>query len=181
MKHLNDRSASMYPSLVSGRYWGALSASYTNSGCGAGIISYVPLFVPKTTNFDRISIQSTTAAAGNIILGLYSHNVVLGRPGNLLFQSGNIPVIAGENFYTNNFTLKQGNYWTALISSIDQTVTSLGSAVPAGLCIGGLPGAGLTYQGGIGVNQAFGPLPAIATFSGLFYAATPALPLLRIA
>jgi hypothetical protein len=81
----------------------------------------VPLHVPKTTTFDRISIRITTAsAAGGLIrLGLYASDG--NKPTTLILDAGTVAADAtGTPQITISQTLSQGFVFVAAVNQVQQ-------------------------------------------------------------
>jgi hypothetical protein len=74
----------------------------------------MPIFVDKSTSFDRLAIRSSTFLGSTTVrLGIYGDSN--GYPSNLILDAGTVSVTAATTVYeiTISQTLQAGIYWLA--------------------------------------------------------------------
>lgn len=102
----------------SGEYYGPTHVTQTNLTLNKDVTYYAPIYIGKTTTFDRIacvtsSIFSGTASAR---LGIYNNNSSTGKPSTVVLDAGTVSCTAGSTTYTItiNQSLSAGWYWLAI-------------------------------------------------------------------
>ena len=92
-------------------------------------IWYWPIFVERSTTFNKIGCRVTVLAAGKVVrMGIYEADISSGRstPGALVLDAGTVAVGAvGEKAIAINETLARGHYWLALGSDGAPTLNTL--------------------------------------------------------
>jgi hypothetical protein len=105
-------------------------SSYATITATASRTNYIPIYVPYTTSFDRIAIQSSSSFIGTatVRMGIYANNNTTGQPSTLILDAGTVSVNAlGTTFQiTINQSLTAGFYWLAMNT---QTAASVNNFV----------------------------------------------------
>jgi hypothetical protein len=126
-------SASLIPMLpmVSGRYYRSYSVSTASTVQPINRTYLTLLYVPSSTNFDRIAVRTGTgwSGTGSIRLGIYADNN--GIPETLVLDAGLVSANASSTAFqiTINQTLSAGFYWLAVNTQTAPTTNNLLSAL----------------------------------------------------
>lgn len=135
----------------------SIQISATTGAMTAGRVFYAPFLLPGAT-VDRIGVDVTTGAAGNLRLGIYTNNN--GLPGQLLMGSSALDT-TNIAFVEHSFTaiqLPQDWVWAAALFEATPTVT-VGTAINGNIVGGPTP---TTLARCIQAPLAYQALPATA-------------------
>jgi hypothetical protein len=169
------------PSLiVAGSYVATSFNSTGNSGVTSNRLFYLPIYVTRTTSFDRIGINhaATTAGAGSIVrLGIYNSTNDL--PSTLVLDAGFVDLTTAAAYKEVTISPSQslgvGVYWLAAVAQ----VTSGSPTFVTGTPIMPVPSSLSTFNGAKFEAGVSGALPATATIVGTANATQPPVIFLR--
>jgi len=117
--------------IVAGEYLRSnlTSAATTTFAITLNRLYGVPILVGITQTFDRISMEVTTGAAGNIRLGLYTSHATTYLPDELVVDGGTIDAnsVAVQEV-TISESLVPGLYWGAFVSDASPTIRAFTAA-----------------------------------------------------
>lgn len=163
---------------VAGDYLGPNSSSNQNQTPNAtGDRMYVPVFVPATATFDRLSINVVTQAGttGTARLGVYTG--LTGRPTTVVLDAGTVSLIAGTGAKeaTISQSLSAGLYFLAVQFEYTGTAPVIQGIGPSQVGDGGLysaAGAGNNRNGLLqtGTSGALGTAVTMTLRSGAPFA-----------
>ena len=109
--------------LLSATYYASPSTAQTSIATTVNRLYLTPIYIPTTTTFDRIAINSGTTVTNptTVRLGIYSN--VAGVPTALVLDAGTVSVTAISSGYeiTISKSLDGGWYW---LGSVNQTAAS---------------------------------------------------------
>jgi hypothetical protein len=119
-------------SMVSTYYYTA-PASNSSVSVTEDVIYFLPLVVPETTTFDRITCRSGSTHAGTSTVRLGIYNDSSGKPNSLILDAGTVSVTASNTAYeiTINQTLSAGIYWLAFNSQTNGTTPNFRTSITA--------------------------------------------------
>jgi hypothetical protein len=153
------------PSLiVAGQYVATSAVSTGNAGLTSNRLFYAPIYITRTTSFDRIGIThaATTAGAGSVVrLGIYNSTNDL--PSTLVLDAGTIDLTTAAAYKEVTISpaqsLSVGVYWLAAVAQI----TSGSPTFATGNLIMPVPSNNNTFTGTKFEAGVTGALPATAT------------------
>ena len=162
------------PVVRSGQYYDASTAhggaAATASAITAGRLYAVPIFLERPTPIDRIALNVTVGAAGNLRFGAYRALAKSFAPGALIVDAGEVTAVgAALKQATLSAVLPAGFSWLAVVSDVTPTVTQLGSQTSI---LGG--DAGSCY-GHVYMAHAYAALPATFSASPTYASTGPRL------
>lgn len=159
----------------SGGYYYGLFMDGNSTLAGASAVTanqlYVtPFLVTRTTTFDRILIETTTPATGNVRMGIYNNSA--GRPSSLLLDAGAIAIATNSVLQiTISQSLTPGLYWLACLFDATPTVRVNGNTSTPLInhYLGSVSAANVTTQAIYGgyVAQTYGALPTTPFGGGI--------------
>lgn len=119
---VNDYGRALKTATVRWTLPGWLLGSAGNQVQTAGQISYIPIFVPERTTYDRIGINVQLGDGVGGLCDLRIYNWVGGLPGSQVLSAGTVSTnLAGAQEIVINQTLERGYYFLA--SRCDQAPT----------------------------------------------------------
>lgn len=152
-----------FPALVTGLYYDSTFSlpltETTSQARSANILYAVPIFIPGTYTFDRITCAIGTGGAGGTMLrmGIYDLGAN-GLPDALVLDAGETSAVTtGERAITINQQLTEDWYWLAWISSGAPTTYGFTASDIAILGNSALNTTTKPYA--LSVAQAYGALP----------------------
>jgi hypothetical protein len=153
------------PSLiVAGQYVTTSMVSAGNAGLTANRLFFVPIYVTRTTSFDRIGIThaATTAGAGSVVrLGIYNSTNDL--PSTLVLDAGTVDLTTAAAYkevtISPSQSLSVGVYWLAAVAQVTSGSPTFGTGNP----IMPVPSSTNTFAGSKFEAGVSGTLPATAT------------------
>lgn len=122
-----------HPGFIVGRKYFPGPYGTTSAATTANNMYAVPLILPEPAKIAELICSVTTAVAGNILMGVYSHDPVTGQPKDKLCEApaaslnatGDIAsVVAAPP------TLDAGLYWTIGLASVAATMTLISGTDP---------------------------------------------------
>lgn len=91
--------------------------SYANITAIASRTNYIPIYINKSTSFDRIAVTTSSTFSGTAVvrLGIYANDTALGKPSTVILDAGTVSCTASSTVYqiTISQTLSTGFYWLA--------------------------------------------------------------------
>jgi hypothetical protein len=153
------------PSLiVAGQYVATSAASTGNAGVTSNRLFYLPIYITRTTSFDRIGIThaATPAGAGSVVrLGIYNSTNDL--PSTLVLDAGTVDLTTAAAYKEVTISpaqsLSVGVYWLAAVAQI----TSGSPTFVTGTPIMPVPSNNNTFAGAKFEASVTSTLPATAT------------------
>jgi hypothetical protein len=114
--------ALLIPAHQSGQYYGSqFQAGTTTASVTLGQLYGVPFVVPASATYDRIACYTSSAAAGNVRMGIYNDNA--GVPGSLVLDAGAMAVGGTSNILTISQLLTgPAKYWLVSLFSAGPTM-----------------------------------------------------------
>lgn len=171
---LNRLSTFRRPAIRTGQYYDATTAhsgvAATASAMTANRLYAIPIFLEKPTPIDRIALNVTVGAAGNLRFGAYRALAKSFAPGSLIIDAGEVTAVgAALKQATTVAVLPAGFSWLTVVSDVTPTVTQLGSQTSL---LGG--DAGSCY-GHVYMAHTYGALPATFSASPTYASTGPRL------
>ena len=161
----------------SGWYYGPEAGTYTTFSTNPSQQTqhWVPIWVPKTADIDRIGLEITTGGAGPTVTLMIYNSTADDAPGNLVLTAGTIdPSTTGFKEIAISQSLTAGLWWLSVHTTDKISFRAVTGALPpvgytSGTTSGGLPrNAYVNYLAGI-VDPAVSP--ATVRLSGNPYGA----------
>lgn len=175
---LNEIEPQLVPDigLISAQYYSPPGLLNTNTQSVYGTQTFVPMYVPTTTTFDRIQMYSATTITNPTLFRLGIYNSSNGVPSTVLLDAGTVSVTAATTSYeiTISQSIANGWYW---LSACNQTVATTSNTVRIGfnssmpLVTGAATTAGLrgtwASTGITGAFATYNPAVSTAATSGI--------------
>ena len=99
-------------------YYGPVHTSQTSLTLTKDVTYYVPIYIGKTTTFDRIACRTNSGFSGTATarLGIYNNDSSTGKPSTVVLDAGTVSCTAASTSYTItiNQSLSAGWYWLAI-------------------------------------------------------------------
>ena len=120
-----------HPGYVAGRFYQApLRAGTAGTFVATANRLYATLtYIGTKHSFDRIGLNCTVTASGNVRMGIYSNSG--GQPGALVLDAGAMALATGDNVITINQALPPGFYWLGCVFDQASTLSSCASTTQA--------------------------------------------------
>jgi hypothetical protein len=159
--------AGLWPAMVAGQWYDArfaLELTQSTFGIGPSSLSASPFLVPKAVTVDQLSVEITVAgsAGSKLRAGIYAATGE-GRPGKLLYDSGELPLDVATlitHTLTAPLIIGPGLYYPATFRNATATfrvyLTSSSGIGP----LGGTTVATLSRNCSYSRTVTYGPLPA---------------------
>lgn len=184
-KDLDAHTKNFLEELRTGVYLGPLAVTSTTGvlSMSADILYAMPLFVARAITIDRMTINVTTADAGQVVrLGIYGNGTNL-YPGALLLDASTVSTTAtGHKEITGlSQAIPKGLYWVVALSDGTPIIRALGASDFLFSLLGQWSSDADYANCSWSVSQAYGALPATFTGGGAAAPNTAPKILLRIA
>jgi hypothetical protein len=104
---------------ISGRYYRTIAnVPAVATTYSVNVTRYTPIFIPRTTTYDRIAVRTGNVFSGTASVRLGIFNNLNGKPNTVLLDAGTVSATAGGTIYqiTIDETLEAGFYWLAFNS-----------------------------------------------------------------
>lgn len=129
--------------ITSGLYY-TTPASNSSVTATLNIAFHIPIFVPKTTTFDRIACRTATGFAGSGVVRLGIYSDLNGQPDTLVLDAGTISAVSSNTQFqiTISQSLTAGLYWLVFVSQTNATTNTYRSSTTSYLQVGALATTG---------------------------------------
>lgn len=102
---------------------GTATFTATNNSC-----SFLPIYLPTSTTFDRIAAQTASSFSGTatLRLGIFNADTSTGKPSTVVLDAGTVSCTAASTVYaiTISQTLTAGWYWLAAVTQGSATTNA---------------------------------------------------------
>lgn len=130
---LRELAPAPHAGLVAGRFYSAPTTALSSAAVLANTAYFVPVYIPHRCNPINLSINITTGAAGNVVMGLYNSacsgfpSAVNGVPTTLVAQTAQLST-ASTGLVSGSITIPAGYidaglYFIAVLFSATPSVT----------------------------------------------------------